>query len=177
MSLKADEKDDAASDFWTASKSYKKSAPECEPRSRLSLWRALTEPQTDYPAPVFSGRCCASKDDPAVSRKGQIQASGRPGKRDCGHLAARRWRLARRARGVRTRRGLVLCRGCSGVSAGVEISISPGKVITPVLIDFRPAGPQIRATRKQQKLPPPCNSTREPSSTLRRSQQQVSTRR
>lgn len=29
MSLKGDEKDDAANDFWTASKSYKKSNPEC----------------------------------------------------------------------------------------------------------------------------------------------------
>lgn len=28
MSLKGDEKDDAANDFWTASKSYKKSNPE-----------------------------------------------------------------------------------------------------------------------------------------------------
>ena len=30
MSLKGDEKDDAANDFWTASKSYKKSNPERE---------------------------------------------------------------------------------------------------------------------------------------------------
>lgn len=30
MALKSDEKDDAAGDFWKASKSYKKVAPECE---------------------------------------------------------------------------------------------------------------------------------------------------
>lgn len=30
MSLKGEEKDDAANDFWTASKSYKKTHPECK---------------------------------------------------------------------------------------------------------------------------------------------------
>lgn len=31
MALKGDEKDDAANDFWTASKSYKKTNPERTP--------------------------------------------------------------------------------------------------------------------------------------------------
>lgn len=38
MALKNDEKDDAANDFWTASKSYKKSHPEREFRMFSGVW-------------------------------------------------------------------------------------------------------------------------------------------
>lgn len=38
MSLKGDEKDDAANDFWTASKSYKKANPECRSLSCSALF-------------------------------------------------------------------------------------------------------------------------------------------
>ena len=41
MSLKCNEKDDAANDFWNASKSYKKSHPERASRRLLRRWETL----------------------------------------------------------------------------------------------------------------------------------------
>lgn len=47
MALKGDEKDDAANDFWTASKSYKKTNPErtssLSARRPLDLMRSWTD--------------------------------------------------------------------------------------------------------------------------------------
>jgi hypothetical protein len=114
MALKNDEKDDAANDFWTASKSYKKSHPEREfpdlskSIAGIVLKRILPRPP--------SRRRRAAKDDSAVQGKGSVPAGGGPAQGDRCHLAAGGRRLGGGTRVVPGCGRHLHAGGCVGVS-------------------------------------------------------------
>lgn len=91
MAMKADEKDDAANDFWAASKAYKKGNPEREP---LSLGSDAAAVLIVYSL-IHSGHRSFAKDDPALQGERTIQASCRPKQGHRDNLPARRRRFSR----------------------------------------------------------------------------------